>query len=103
MKRYNYIGWLRQNFDQNLTRSDEDLVNILVDLGKKNIVFNIDISEGLNVFDACDKFAEVFRPETDQNKTAAFKDFTMSKKIRGQVINYMRWLFKRIYLLWDSF
>ena len=41
------IGSLRENFEQNLTRTDEDLANVLVDLGKKNIVFNIDINEGL--------------------------------------------------------
>ena len=40
------IGSLRENFEQNLTRTDEDLANVLVDLGKKNIVFNIDINEG---------------------------------------------------------
>ena len=33
----------------NLTRSDEDLVDILVDLGKKNSILNIDINEVLNV------------------------------------------------------
>ena len=41
------IGSLRENFEQSLTRIDEDLAYILVDLGKKNIVFNIDINEGL--------------------------------------------------------
>ena len=41
------IGSLRENFEQSLTRIDEDLADILVDLGKKNIVFNIDINEGL--------------------------------------------------------
>ena len=50
------IGLFRKIFEQNLTRSDEDLVNNLVDLGKKNIVLNIDINEGLNVFDV-----DVFR------------------------------------------
>ena len=74
------IGSLRRHFEQNLTSCDEDLVDILVDLGKKNIVFNIGINAELNVSDAGDKFPKVFRPEADQNKTAAFKDFTMSKK-----------------------
>ena len=74
------IGSLRRHFEQNLTSSDENLVDILVDLGKKKIVFNIGINEELNVSDAGDKFPKVFRPEADQNKTAAFKDFTMSKK-----------------------
>ena len=74
------IGSLRRHFEHNLTSSDEDLVDILVDLGKKNIVFNIGINEELNVSDVGDKFPKVFRSETDQNKTAPFKDFTMSKK-----------------------
>ena len=52
----------------------------MVDLGKKNIVFNIDINEGFNVSDVGDKFSKVFWPEADQNKTAAFKDFTLPKK-----------------------
>ena len=73
------IGSLGGNFEQDLTRSDEDLVDILVDLGKKNILFNIDINEGLNVSDVGDKFPKVFWPETDQNKNAAFKYFTTSK------------------------
>ena len=41
------VGSLRENFEQSLTRIDEDLADILVDLGKKNIAFNIDINEGL--------------------------------------------------------
>ena len=41
------IGSLREKFEQNLTKTDEGLADILVDLGKKNIVFNIDINEGL--------------------------------------------------------
>ena len=49
------IGLFRKNFEQNLTKSDEDLVNNLVDLGQKNIVLNIDINEGLNVFDVGDR------------------------------------------------
>ena len=52
----------------------------MVDLGKKNILFNIDINEGLNVSDVGDKFPKVFWPEADQNKTAAFKDFILPKK-----------------------
>ena len=43
-------GLFRENFEQNLTRSDEGLVDILVDLG--------------------DKFPKLVPPETDQNKTA---------------------------------
>ena len=74
------IGSLRRHFKQYLTSSDEDLVDILVDLSKENIVFKIGINEGLNVSDVGDKFPKVFRPETGQKKTAAFKDFTMSKK-----------------------
>ena len=74
------IGSLTENFEQNLTRSDENLADILVDLDQKNIVFNIDINEELNVSDAGDKFPKVFLPEADQNKTAAFKDFILSKK-----------------------
>ena len=42
-------------------------------------MFNIDINEELNVSDAGDKFPKVFLPEADQNKTAAFKDFILSK------------------------
>ena len=35
-------GLLRENFEQNLTRSDEDLADILFDLGKKNSVLRLD-------------------------------------------------------------
>ena len=56
----------------------------MVDLGKKNIAFNIDINEGLNVSDVGDKFPKVFWPEADQNKTAAFKDFILPKKNQRQ-------------------
>ena len=58
-------GLLRYNFEQNLTRRDEDLVDILVDLGKKNSVLNIDINKGLNVSDVADKFPKVVKPETN--------------------------------------
>ena len=77
------IGSLRRYFEQNLTSSDEDLVYILVDLGKKNIVFNIGINEELNVSDAGDKFPKVFRPEADQNKTLRLRISQCLKKIRG--------------------
>ena len=79
------IGSLGGNFEQDLTRNDEDLVDILVDLGKKNIVFSIDINEGLNVSDVDDKCPKVFWPETDQNKTAAFKDFKMNQRLKVQL------------------
>ena len=36
------IGSLWENFEQNLISSDEDLVDISVDLDKKNIALNID-------------------------------------------------------------
>ena len=64
----------RENFEQNLTRSDEDLVDILVDLGKKNRMLNTDINEGLNVSNVGDKFPKLVPPETDQNKTAVLND-----------------------------
>ena len=79
------IGSLGGNFEQDLTRNYEDLVDILVDLGKKNIVFSIDINEGLNVSDVGDKCPNVFWPETDQNKTAAFKNFTMNQRLKVQL------------------
>lgn len=41
------VGSLRENLEQSLTRIDENLADIFVDLGKKNIAFNIDINEGL--------------------------------------------------------
>ena len=50
---------MRESFEQNLTRNYEDLVDILVDLGKKNSMLNIDINEGLNMFDVGDKFPRV--------------------------------------------
>ena len=34
-------GLLRENFEQNSTSSDEDLADILVDLGKKKRVLNV--------------------------------------------------------------
>ena len=74
------IGLFRKNFEQNLTKSDEDLVNNLVDLGQKNIVLHIDINEGLNVFDVGDEFPKDVPPEIDQNKTAGFNDFPVSEK-----------------------
>ena len=73
-------GLFRENFEHNLTRSDEDLVDILVDLGKKNSMLNIDINEGLNVSNVGDKFPKLVPPETDQNKTAIFNDSSTSGK-----------------------
>ena len=91
---------LRENFEQNLTRSDEDLAHIFVDLGKKNNMSNIDINEGLNVSNVSDKFPKLAPPETDQNKTAIFNDSSTSeKKIRGHRFLYRRWSFKKIFLL----
>ena len=46
---------LRENIEHNLTRIDEDLVDILVDLSKTNSVLNTDINEGLNVFNVGEK------------------------------------------------
>ena len=73
-------GLFRENFEQNLTRSDEDLLDILVDLGKENSVLNVGINEGLTVSTVGDKFPKVVLPETDQNKTAVFNDSSMSDK-----------------------
>ena len=70
----------RENFEQNLTRSDEDLAHIFVDLAKKNNMSNIDIDEGLNVCNVGDKFPKLVPPETDQNKTAIFNDSSTSGK-----------------------
>ena len=91
---------MRENSEKNLTRIKEDLVGILVDLGKKSIAFNIDINKGLNVSDVGDKFPEVVPPETDQNKTTVFNELSMSeKKFRAQRFSYRRWSFQRIFLL----
>ena len=79
-KRYNYLWLVVKKIEQNLTRGDEDLVDILVYLGKKNIVLNIDVTIVLNVPDVGDKFPKVVPPETDQNTTAVFNDFSMSEK-----------------------
>ena len=73
-------GLFRENFEHNLTRSDEDLVDILVDLGKKNSMLNIDFNESLNVSNVGDKFPKLVPPETDQNKTAVFNDSSKSEK-----------------------
>ena len=70
----------RENFEQNLTRSDEDLADILVDLGKKNSMLNMDINEGLNVSNVGDKFPKLVPPEPNQNKTAVLNDSSTSKK-----------------------
>ena len=58
-------GSLSENFEQNLTRSNEDLVDILADFGKKNSVLNIDINGELNVSDVGDKFPKVAPPEPE--------------------------------------
>ena len=82
------FGSLRENFEQNLTKSDEDLVDILVDLCKKNSVLNIDINKGFNISNVGDQFPKVFPPETDQNKTAVFNDSSMPEKkseVKGSV------------------
>ena len=50
----------------------------MVYLGKKNIVFNIDVTIVLNVPDIDDKFPKVVPPEIDQNTAAVFNDFSMS-------------------------
>ena len=73
-------GLFRENFEHNLTRSDGDLVDILVDLGKKNSMLDIDVNEGLNVSNVGDKFPKLVPPETDQNKTAVFNDSSTSEK-----------------------
>ena len=73
-------GLFRENFEHNLTRSDEDLVDILVDLGKKNSMLNIDINEGLNVSNVGDKFPKLVPPETDQNKATVFNDSSTSQE-----------------------
>ena len=70
----------RENFEHSLTKSDEDLVDILVDLGKKNSMLNIAINEGLNVSNVGDKIPKLVPPETDQNKTAVFNDYSTSEK-----------------------
>ena len=75
-------GLFRENFEHNLTRGDEDLVDILVDLGKKNSMLDIDINKGLNVSNVGDKFPKLVPPEIDQNKTAVFNDFSTSEKIQ---------------------
>ena len=53
-------------------------------------MFNIDINEGFNVSDVGDKFPKVFWPEADQNKTAAFKDFTLPKKSQRQKVQLQK-------------
>ena len=73
-------GLFRENFEQNLTRTDEDLVDILVDLDKKSSVLNIDINEGLSKSNVGDKFPKVAPLETDQNKTTVFNDSSTSEK-----------------------
>ena len=68
-------GLFRENFELNLTRSDEDLLDI-----KENSLLNVDINEGLNVSNVGDKFPKVVLPETDQNKSTVFHDSSMSEK-----------------------
>ena len=43
-------------------------------------MLNIDINEGLNVFNVGDKFPKLVPPETDQNKNAIFNDSSTSGK-----------------------
>ena len=43
-------------------------------------MLNIDINEKLSVSDAGDKSPKVVPPVTDQNKTAAFNDSSISEK-----------------------
>ena len=74
------FGLFRENFEHNLSRSDEDLADILVDLGKKNSMLNMDINEGLNVSNVGDKFSKLVPPEPNQNKTAVFNDSSTFKK-----------------------
>ena len=73
-------GLFRENFEQDLTRSDEDLLDILADLGKENNVIKVDINEGLNGSNVGDKFPKVVPTETDQNKTVMFNDSSVSEK-----------------------
>ena len=80
-------GLFRENFEHNLTRTDEDLVDILVDLGKKTSMLDIDINEGLNVFNIGDKFPKLVPPETDQNKTAVFNNSSKFEK-NSEAIGY---------------
>ena len=71
---------MREKFELNLTRSEEDLVDILLDLGKKNGMLNIDFNEGLNMSDVADKFHKGVPPEADQNSTAVLNASSMSEK-----------------------
>ena len=92
-----------ENFEQNLTRSDEDLVD-LVDLGKKNRMINIDNNEGLNVLNVSDKFSKRLAPEVDQNKTAVLNDSSTSeKKFRGHMFLYRKWSLKKTFFALKQF
>ena len=80
---YKYIfitGLFRENFEQNLTRSDEDLLDILVVLCKENGALNVDINDGLNMSNVGDKFPKAVPPETDQNKTTVFNNSSVPEK-----------------------
>ena len=55
-------GLFRENFEQDLTRSDEDFLDILVDLGKENSVLKVNINEGLNGSNVGVKFPKVVSP-----------------------------------------
>ena len=87
------IGLFRKNFEQNLTRSDEDLVNNLVDLGKKNIVLNIDINEGLNVFDVDDNFLNMFRQKYTKIKLLCLMISQCLKKIQRPKVQLEKMVF----------
>ena len=84
--------------------SDEDLVDILVDLGKKNRMINIDNNEGLNVPNAGDKFSKLLAPEIEQNKTAVLNDSSTSeKKFRGHMFLYRKWSLKKTFFALKQF
>ena len=70
---------LRENIEHNLTRIDEDLVDILVDLGKTNSVLNTDINEGWNVSNVGDKSLN-FRQRQKKIRLICFNDYSMSEK-----------------------
>ena len=68
----------RAIFKQNLSRNNEDLVDILFNLSKKNSVLRIDINEGLNVSNVGDKFPT--RKKLIPNNATVFNDSRTSEK-----------------------
>ena len=91
-------GLFKEHFEQNLTGSDEDLVDVLVNLGKKNRIVNIDINEGLNVSNVGVKFPKIVPLKSDQNKNVLINNWSASeKKFRGYRFLYLRWSFKTIF------